>query len=80
MSSAVTAKSRFWLFQAELEYSGWLGKLLIDLVKGRENYDELFKKLASTNGSIKMFREVQRLTGRQRQRYLISTLIISLPT
>ena len=44
--------------QAELEYPGWLGKLLTDPVKGLENYDELFKKLTSANGSIKVFCEV----------------------
>jgi len=46
------------LSQAELEYPGWLGKLLTDPVKGLENYDELFKKLTSANGSIKVFCEV----------------------
>ncbi len=44
--------------QAELEYPGWLGKLLTDPVKGLENYGELFKKLTSPNGSIKVFCEV----------------------
>jgi glucose 1-dehydrogenase len=29
--------------QAELEYPGWLSKLLTDPVKGLENYTELFK-------------------------------------
>ncbi len=46
------------LSQAELEYPGWLGKLLTDPVKGLENYGELFKKLTSPNGSIKVFCEV----------------------
>jgi threonine dehydrogenase-like Zn-dependent dehydrogenase len=44
--------------QAELEYPGWLGKLLTDPVKGLDNYDELFQKLTSPNGSIKVFCEV----------------------
>src|SRR6266496_1036093 len=44
--------------QAELEYPGWLGKLLTDPVKGLENYGELFNKLTSPNGSIKVFCEV----------------------
>lgn len=44
--------------QAELEYPGWLGKLLTDPVKGLENYGELFKKLTSPNGAIKVFCEV----------------------
>jgi threonine dehydrogenase-like Zn-dependent dehydrogenase len=44
--------------QAELEYPGWLRRLLTDPVKGLENYSELFQKLASPNGSIKVFCEV----------------------
>ena len=46
------------LSQAELEYPGWLSKLLTDPVKGLENYAELFKKLTSPNGAIKVFCEV----------------------
>lgn len=49
------------LSQAALEYPGWLEKLLTDPVKGLENYDELFKKLTSANGSIKVFCEVAEL-------------------
>ena len=44
--------------QAALEYPGWLEKLLTDPVRGLENYGELFKKLTSANGSIKVFCEV----------------------
>src|SRR5713226_4992683 len=44
--------------QAEAEYPGWLNKLLTDPVKGLENYSELFKKLTSPNGAIKVFCEV----------------------
>jgi glucose 1-dehydrogenase len=44
--------------QAELEYPGWLGKLLTDPVHGLHNYAELFKKLTSSNGSIKVFCQV----------------------
>jgi glucose 1-dehydrogenase len=44
--------------QAELEYPGWLGKLLTDPVKGLDNYQELFKKLTSPNGAIKVFCQV----------------------
>jgi threonine dehydrogenase-like Zn-dependent dehydrogenase len=44
--------------QAEAEYPGWLSKLLTDPVKGLENYTELFKKLTSPNGAIKVFCEV----------------------
>jgi threonine dehydrogenase-like Zn-dependent dehydrogenase len=44
--------------QAEAEYAGWLSKLLTDPVKGLENYRELFSKLTSPNGAIKVFCEV----------------------
>jgi glucose 1-dehydrogenase len=44
--------------QAEAEYPGWLSKLLTDPVKGLENYSELFQKLTSLNGAIKVFFEV----------------------
>ncbi|MBS1851538.1 MAG: glucose 1-dehydrogenase [Acidobacteria bacterium] len=44
--------------QAELEYPGWLGRLLTDPVKGLENYQELFRKLTSPNGAIKVYCQV----------------------
>ena len=44
--------------QAEAEYKGWMSKLLTDPVRGLENYGELFKKLTSPNGAIKVFCEV----------------------
>ncbi|HEY6182710.1 MAG TPA: glucose 1-dehydrogenase [Terriglobales bacterium] len=44
--------------QAELEYPGWLGKLLTDPVKGLENYQELFRKLTTPNGAIKVYCQV----------------------
>ena len=44
--------------QAELEYPGWLDKLLTDPVKGLDNYQELFKKLTSPNRAIKVFCQV----------------------
>jgi glucose 1-dehydrogenase len=44
--------------QAEAEYPGWLGRLLTHPVKGLENYQELFTKLNSGNGAIKVFCEV----------------------
>ena len=47
--------------QAEAEYPGWLGKLMTDPVKGLENYAELFKKLTSPNGAIKVFCQVAEL-------------------
>jgi len=47
------------LAKAELEYPGWLKKLLTHPVRGLENYRELFRHLSSSNGSvIKAFCEV----------------------
>ena len=46
------------LAQADAEYPGWLPRLLTDPVRGLENYTELFQKLTSGNGSIKVFCEV----------------------
>lgn len=47
--------------QSEAEYPGWLSKLLTDPVPGLENYQQLFKKLTSPNGAIKVFCEVAAL-------------------
>jgi len=47
--------------QAELQYPGWLSQLLTDKVQGLECYGELFSKLSSPNGSIKVFCEVAEL-------------------
>jgi len=47
--------------QAEAAYPGWLSKLLTDPVQGLENYPELFKKLTSPNGAIKVFCQVAEL-------------------
>ena len=44
--------------QAEAEYPGWLQRLLTHPVKGLENYQELFAKLTSGNGAIKVYCEV----------------------
>jgi threonine dehydrogenase-like Zn-dependent dehydrogenase len=44
--------------QAEAEYPGWMGRLLTDKVVGLENYRELFAKLLSPNGAIKVYCEV----------------------
>ena len=46
------------LSQAKLEYGEWLDKLLTHPVKGLENYAELFEKLTSSKGAIKVFCEV----------------------
>ena len=42
------------LAQAELEYPGWLAKLLTHPVKGLENYQELFDKLVNGENVIKV--------------------------
>jgi threonine dehydrogenase-like Zn-dependent dehydrogenase len=44
--------------QAEAEYPGWLARLLTHPVKGLENYAELFDKLTTAKGAIKVFCEV----------------------
>ncbi|HYP27345.1 MAG TPA: glucose 1-dehydrogenase [Blastocatellia bacterium] len=46
------------LSQTELEYPGWLARLLTHPVKGLENYGELFEKLTNAKGAIKVFCEV----------------------
>lgn len=46
------------LAQAELEYPGWLGKLLTHPVKGLENFGELFEKLTTAKDAIKVYCEV----------------------
>lgn len=47
--------------QAMLEYPGWLARLLTHPVKGLENYRELFEKLTTAKGAIKVFCEVAEL-------------------
>ncbi len=49
------------LSQAEAEYPGWLNKLLTHPVKGLENYGDLFEKLTTAKGAIKVFCEVAEL-------------------
>jgi threonine dehydrogenase-like Zn-dependent dehydrogenase len=49
------------LSQAKLEYGDWLDKLLTHPVKGLENYGELFEKLTTAKGAIKVFCEVSSL-------------------
>jgi glucose 1-dehydrogenase len=46
------------LSQAELEYPGWLRRLLTHPVKGLSNYGELFDKLLNAKGAIKIYCEV----------------------
>ena len=49
------------LAQAELEYPGWLQKLLTHPVKGLENFQELFDKLTNAKGAVKVYCEVAAL-------------------
>ena len=44
--------------QAEAEYPGWLTRLLTHPVKGLEHYRELFDKLTTAKGAIKVYCEV----------------------
>jgi hypothetical protein len=44
--------------QAELEYPGWLERLLTHPVRGLENYRELFDKLTSAKDAIKVYCQV----------------------
>ncbi|MFQ5662653.1 MAG: glucose 1-dehydrogenase [Terriglobia bacterium] len=46
------------LSQAELQYPGWLAKLLTHPVKGLENYEELMRTLTEVKEAIKVFCEV----------------------
>jgi threonine dehydrogenase-like Zn-dependent dehydrogenase len=64
MVSTVNANREYFesgvrdMSQAELEYPGWLKQLLTHPVKGLENYRELFEKLTTAKGAIKVFCEV----------------------
>lgn len=49
------------LAKAELEYPGWLGKLLTHSVRGLENYRDLFDNLTHGEEVIKVFCEVAAL-------------------
>jgi threonine dehydrogenase-like Zn-dependent dehydrogenase len=44
--------------QAEAQYTGWLKRLLTHPVQGLQNYQELFEKLTTAKGAIKVFCEV----------------------
>ena len=43
---------------SEAQYPGWLAKLMTDRIEGLENYAEIFKKLTSPGGAIKVYCEV----------------------
>jgi threonine dehydrogenase-like Zn-dependent dehydrogenase len=46
------------LAQAELEYPGWLAKLLTHPIRGPENYQDLLRPLTEAKVAIKVFCEV----------------------
>jgi len=49
------------LTHAEAAYPGWMERLLTHPVRGLENWSELFEKLTSAKGAIKVFCEVAAL-------------------
>jgi len=53
------------LSTAELQYPGWLRKLLTHPVKGLENYGEMIRLLTETKGAIKVYCEVAAIEGAQ---------------
>ena len=53
------------LSTAELQYPGWLEKLLTHTVKGLENYAEMIRLLTETKGAIKVYCEVAAIEGAQ---------------
>ena len=53
------------LSTAELQYPGWLRKLLTHPVKGLENYAEMIRLLTETKGAIKVYCEVAAIEGSQ---------------
>jgi glucose 1-dehydrogenase len=50
------------LSQAELEYPGWLAKLLTNPIKGLENFQQMMDALTTAKGAIKVFCEVAPLS------------------
>jgi len=46
------------LSQAELQYPGWLSKLLTHPVDGLANYEKMIKLLTEEKGAIKVFMNV----------------------
>ena len=53
------------LSTAELQYPGWLKRLLTHPVKGLENYEEIIRLLTDSKGSIKVYCEVAAIEGEQ---------------
>ena len=53
------------LSTAELQYPGWLRKLLTHPVKGLENYAEMIRLLTEAKGAIKVYCEVAAMHGSQ---------------
>ncbi len=53
------------LSTAELQYPGWLKKLLTHPVKGLESYEEIIRLLTDSKGSIKVYCEVAAIEGEQ---------------
>jgi len=53
------------LSTAELQYPGWLRKLLTHPVKGLENYTEMIRLLTEAKGAIKVYCEVAAMHGLQ---------------
>jgi glucose 1-dehydrogenase len=54
------------LATAELQYPGWLNKLLTHPVKGLENYAEMIRLLTEAKGAIKVYCEVAAIEGAQK--------------
>jgi glucose 1-dehydrogenase len=50
--------------KAELQYPGWLSRLLTDPVNGLDNYRELFDKLTNAKDAIKVYCQVAEMTWR----------------
>jgi hypothetical protein len=54
-----------YLSTAELQYPGWLKKLLTHPVKGLENFAEMIRLLTETKGAFKVYCEVAAIQGAQ---------------
>jgi len=53
------------LSTAELQYPGWLKRLLTHRVSGLENYEEMMRLLTEAKGSIKVYCQVAAVESRQ---------------